>query len=87
MVEPKLAVPDSVGSEVAVGGWLVTNVVTDQMSVVSESVVLVVLAVTKLPASASTWEYVVEFAPVISAQWSGSSDATELTALEHLYHW
>ena len=55
MVEPKLAVPDSVGSEVAVGGWLVTEVETDQISVLSSSVVLVVLAVTKLPASSATW--------------------------------
>jgi hypothetical protein len=61
--------------------------VTDHKFVVPELLLLVVLAVTKLPASPATWVYVVEFAPDIAEQWSGSSDATEVNALEHLNHW
>jgi hypothetical protein len=34
MIDPKLAVPESVGSKVTVGGWLVKEVATDQKFVV-----------------------------------------------------
>jgi hypothetical protein len=55
MVEPKLAVPDNVGSMIAVGGWLVTKVETDQIFVLPDTFVLVVRAVRKCPASSATW--------------------------------
>jgi hypothetical protein len=53
-VEPKLAVPDKMGSEVTVGVWLVGKVATDQMFVVPDALILVVRTVKKLPASAAT---------------------------------
>jgi hypothetical protein len=55
IVEPKLAIPERVGSEVIVGGCDVTEVVGDHKCVVAAPLVLVVLAVTKLPASSGVW--------------------------------
>jgi hypothetical protein len=54
MVEPSRAVPERVGSEITVGGWLVTEVEMDQTDVVAISLVLVVRTVRNLPASAGT---------------------------------
>ena len=54
MVEPQLAVPETVGSDISVGGWLVTEVEMDQTDVVPSSLVLVVRIVKNLPASAGT---------------------------------
>ena len=53
-MDPKLAVPESVGSEVSAGGSFVAEVATDQRSTVPALLIFVVRAVTNLPASAET---------------------------------
>jgi hypothetical protein len=54
IVEPKLAVPESVGSEITLGGIPVTEVLADQRFAVPALLLFVVRAVTNLPASAET---------------------------------
>ena len=54
IVEPKLAVPESVGSDESANGSFVAEVATDQWFVIPIELVFVVLAVIKLPASAET---------------------------------
>ena len=53
-MEPKLAVPESVGAEVRASGSFVAEVATDQRFTVPELLLFVVRAVTNLPASAET---------------------------------
>ena len=65
-VDPKLAVPETVGLVVIVGDWFVTDVTTDQRAVFPDPLCWMVLTVIKLPASAATCVYVVEVAPLIS---------------------
>ena len=66
IVLPKLAVPETVGSETTVGGWFVASVTDDQRFVVPRLLVFVVRAVTNLPASAEVWVYELAVAPDIS---------------------
>ena len=87
MVEPSRADPERVGSEVSVGGWLVTEVATDQTDVVPSSLVLVVRTVRNLPASAATWVYELAVASVIREHWLGSVATAEATWLVQLNHW
>ena len=54
IVDPKLAVPESVGSEVSARGSFVAEVATDQRFVVPTELIFVVRAVMNLPASAET---------------------------------
>ena len=54
IVEPKMAVPERVGSEVSASGSVVTEEATDHRFVVPALFVFVVRAVMNLPASAET---------------------------------
>jgi hypothetical protein len=65
-VEPNLAVPEIVGSETTVSGWFVVAVACDQTDTVPKLLVLVVLTVMNLPASAEVCVYVLVVAPDIS---------------------
>ena len=53
-MEPKLAVPESVGLEITLGGCLVTEALADQRFTVPALLLFVVRAVMNLPASAET---------------------------------
>ena len=54
-VEPKALDPEITGAVVRVGGWVVAVVATDKRLAGPMLLVLVVLAVTNLPASSGVW--------------------------------
>lgn len=79
MVEPRIAAPERVGSEVSVGGWLVTALETDHTDADSRLLALVVCTVMNLPASEELWVYELLVAPGISEHWLGVVDIAEST--------